>query len=162
MREFTNGYLVFFLTVCFFVSPGQFYSYCFESLLPRDLDLYLVELDINNVRISWDQRSGNSTYPCLCCLGSVHSILPPCPLEVQSLTPVHRLRRKDATFEADDTLFRRLLGLPQEPAVIRISVFALAFPDMARGLVSSLFLSQYFDVPVIGYASSQLYPVEYG
>ncbi|KAM0749799.1 hypothetical protein T439DRAFT_326695 [Meredithblackwellia eburnea MCA 4105] len=91
-------------------SPGmnsQFYSYCFESLLPRDLDLYLVELDINN-------------------------------------------EMKDETYNADDQLMRGLLGLPQEPAVIRVSVFALAFADLARGLASGLLLSQYFDIPMIG------------
>jgi len=57
----------------------------------------------------------------------------------------------DKTYSEDDTLFRGLLGLPQQPAVIRISVFALLFPDLARGTVSTLLMSQYFDVPVIGY-----------
>ncbi|KAI5481658.1 capsular related protein, Esterase, SGNH hydrolase-type domain containing [Pseudohyphozyma bogoriensis] len=84
-----------------------FFSYCFNALLPTDLDLYLVELDINN-------------------------------------------EAADKTYSEDDALFRGLLGLPQEPAVIRISVFALLFADLARGTVSTLVMSQYFDVPVVG------------
>lgn len=32
-----------------FWGTGEFYSYCFESYVPPTADLYLVELDINNV-----------------------------------------------------------------------------------------------------------------
>lgn len=67
----------------------------------------------------------------------------------RNLTAAFSARRKDATFNADDTLFRGLLSLPQEPAVMRVSVFALAFADMARGLTAGLMLSHFFDVPVI-------------
>ncbi|KAI5475802.1 capsular related protein, Esterase, SGNH hydrolase-type domain containing [Pseudohyphozyma bogoriensis] len=90
-------------------SPGMnsaFYSYCFETLLPRDLDMYIVELDINN-------------------------------------------EQKAETYGADDALMRGLLGLPQEPAVMRVSVLALAFADFYRGTMSSIMMSNWFDVPVI-------------
>ncbi|GJN90430.1 hypothetical protein Rhopal_003441-T1 [Rhodotorula paludigena] len=84
-----------------------FFSFCFGALVPDDLDLYLVELDINN-------EPG---------------------LE---------------TLRDDDALMRGLLQLPQEPAVIRISTFQIIFDELARGIISSLVTSQYFDVPVIG------------
>ncbi|ORY85985.1 hypothetical protein BCR35DRAFT_351547, partial [Leucosporidium creatinivorum] len=107
---------------------SAFFGYCFDSLVPRDLDLYLLELDVNNVS-----------------LPLLSSSLPAADL--------HFLRRSqemiDDTFAYDDTLFRGLLGLPQEPAVIRVSVFALAFEDLARGLVSNLLMSNFFDVPII-------------
>ncbi|MBZ6371007.1 MAG: hypothetical protein LBE44_03705 [Microbacterium hominis] len=45
---------------------------------------------------------------------------------------------------------RSLLDQPHEPAVIRVSVFQVMFDDLARGTLSSLLVSQYFDVPVIG------------
>ncbi|GAA6007158.1 SGNH/GDSL hydrolase family protein [Rhodotorula paludigena] len=85
---------------------SQFFSYCFGSVVSSDLDLYLVELDINN-DVSFD------------------------------------------TMQEDDSLMRGLLGLPQQPAVIRLSVFALLFEELARGSTSSLSTSQFFDVPVI-------------
>nr|CRX79126.1 hypothetical protein ls5930a1_00171 [Leucosporidium scottii]CRX79202.1 hypothetical protein ls5931a1_00026 [Leucosporidium scottii] len=66
-----------------------------------------------------------------------------------TLTCIYLSWMIDDTFAYDDTLFRGLLGLPQEPAVIRVSVFALAFEDLARGLVSSLVMSNFFDVPII-------------
>lgn len=50
----------------------------------------------------------------------------------------------------DDNLMRSLLDQPHEPAVIRVSVFQVMFDDLARGTLSSLLVSQYFDVPVIG------------
>ncbi|KAI5480705.1 capsular related protein, Esterase, SGNH hydrolase-type domain containing [Pseudohyphozyma bogoriensis] len=84
-----------------------YYGMCFNSMFPDDIDLYLIELDINNEAI-------------------------------------------DRTYKEDDTLFRGLLGLPNEPAVIRVSVFALMFGDLARGTVSSLLQSNFFDVPVVG------------
>jgi hypothetical protein len=76
------------------------------------------------------------------------------PFPLHSLTQPLTLsfsldNRIDNTFAYDDTLFRGLLGLPQEPAVIRVSVLALAFEDLARGLVSSLVMSNFFDVPII-------------
>ncbi|TNY17298.1 hypothetical protein DMC30DRAFT_357328 [Rhodotorula diobovata] len=86
---------------------SAFYSYCYKAMVPEpDIDLWLVELDINN---------DNSI----------------------------------DTMQADDILMRSLLSQPNEPAVIRLSVLALLFEDMARGAVSNLLLSQFFDVPVI-------------
>ncbi|GAA5893861.1 hypothetical protein JCM5296_004621 [Sporobolomyces johnsonii] len=85
---------------------SKFFSYCFEAVVPRDLDLYLVELDINN-------------------------------------SP------SEQTLHDDDALMRGLLELPQEPAVVRVAVFALIFEDLARGAMSTLITSQFFDVPVI-------------
>ncbi|KAM0748680.1 hypothetical protein T439DRAFT_327949 [Meredithblackwellia eburnea MCA 4105] len=90
-------------------APGMnsdFFSYCFDAILPKNLDLYIVELDINNDAV-------------------------------------------DATYHHDDALYRGLLNLPQEPAVIRVSVFALLFPDLARGMVSNLIMSQFHDIPII-------------
>lgn len=78
----------------------------------------------------------------------------------------------------DDRLFRSLLTLPQAPAVLRVSVIALAFDDMIRGVASSLVMcvllsrwpgadrkaddtphqrSQFFDVPVISIRNSLLH-----
>ena len=45
---------------------------------------------------------------------------------------------------------RGLLQLPQEPAVIRASAIAIIFEELARGAVSALITSEFFDVPVIG------------
>ncbi|GAA5852466.1 hypothetical protein JCM9279_003458 [Rhodotorula babjevae] len=54
------------------------------------------------------------------------------------------------TLRDDDALMRGLLQLPQEPAVIRVSAFQIIFEELARGILSCLTTSQYFDVPVIG------------
>ncbi|GAA5852242.1 hypothetical protein JCM8547_006710 [Rhodosporidiobolus lusitaniae] len=86
---------------------SHFFAYCFPSLLPSDLDIYVLELDINN-----------------------HAAL-------------DQLRD-------DDTLMRALLQLPQEPAVLRVSAFAVLFDELAQGIVSSLTTSAFFDIPVIG------------
>ncbi|GAA5852468.1 hypothetical protein JCM9279_003459 [Rhodotorula babjevae] len=88
-------------------TDSRFFSYCFEAVVPKDLDLYLVELDVNNG---------------------------PGP----------------QTLRDDDALMRGLLQLPQEPAVIRVSAFTIIFPELARGAISSLVTSQFFDIPVIG------------
>ncbi|GAA6054711.1 hypothetical protein JCM3770_000043 [Rhodotorula araucariae] len=85
---------------------SRWFSYCAFGVVPRDLDLYLVELDINNS-------------PSL------------------------------ETLRDDDALMRGLLQLPQEPAVIRVSVFTVIFDELARGAISALITSQFFDVPVI-------------
>ncbi|KAK4054320.1 hypothetical protein OIO90_003553 [Microbotryomycetes sp. JL221] len=85
---------------------SDFYSFCFATAVPEDMDLYIVELDINNLN-----------------------------------TP--------DTYKADDALFRALLSLPQQPAVIRTSFVATSFPDLVMGYASNLLLSTYFDVPVI-------------
>ncbi|GAA6037693.1 hypothetical protein JCM8097_002290 [Rhodosporidiobolus ruineniae] len=53
------------------------------------------------------------------------------------------------TFVAVDNLFRTLLDQPHQPAVIRLSVLAISFPEMIRGTSASLINSQFFDVPVI-------------
>ncbi|SCV73159.1 BQ2448_7084 [Microbotryum intermedium] len=86
---------------------SKLFAYCFDSVVPRDLDMYMVELDINNDAVS-------------------------------------------GTFVADDHLYRGLLGLPQEPAVIRVSVFALGFTELLRGFGSNIGTSAFFDIPVIG------------
>lgn len=44
---------------------------------------------------------------------------------------------------------RGLLQLSQSPAVVRVSVFAVVFDELARGTLASLITSQFFDVPVI-------------
>ncbi|BGO95547.1 formin-binding protein [Rhodotorula toruloides] len=88
-------------------TDSKFFSYCFGSLLPDDLDIYLVELDINDEP------------------------------DLETL--------RDA-----DALMRGLLQLPQEPAVIRVSVFQVIFEELARGVIANLVTSQYFDVPIIG------------
>ncbi|GAA6017337.1 hypothetical protein JCM11491_000637 [Sporobolomyces phaffii] len=88
-------------------TDSRFFSYCYEAVVPTDLDLYIVELDINN-------NPG---------------------LE---------------TLRDDDALMRGLLQLPQAPAVIRVSAIALLFEELARGAISTLVTSEFFDVPVIG------------
>jgi hypothetical protein len=91
-------------------SLPAFFSYCFESLIPNDLDLYIAELDINNEGKSIDYRA--------------QTLLGADLVHFPAL---------DRTFGEDDALFRGLLGLPQEPAVIRLSVVATSFPDLALG-----------------------------
>ncbi|GAA5954571.1 hypothetical protein JCM3765_003815 [Sporobolomyces pararoseus] len=88
-------------------TDSRFFSYCYEAVVPRDLDLYIVELDINN-------EPG---------------------LE---------------TLRDDDALMRGLMQLPQQPAVIRVSAIAVIFDELARGSISNLITSEFFDVPVIG------------
>ncbi|GAA5869490.1 hypothetical protein JCM8547_001503 [Rhodosporidiobolus lusitaniae] len=85
---------------------SKFFSYCHATLVPKDADLYLLELDIN------DETTGE-------------------------------------TFSSIDALYRALLQLPSNPAVIRLSVLALSFDDMIRGTEAGLVNSQYFDVPVL-------------
>ncbi|GAA5879226.1 hypothetical protein JCM3774_003527 [Rhodotorula dairenensis] len=85
---------------------SQFFSCCASAVAPMDLDIYIVELDINND-------------------GSFN------------------------TMKSDDALMRSLLQLPQEPAVLRVSVFALVLDDLLRGTASTLMTSQLFDIPVI-------------
>ncbi|SGY55648.1 BQ5605_C006g04055 [Microbotryum silenes-dioicae] len=84
---------------------SKFFAFCFDSVLPRDLDLYMIELDINNDPLI-----------------------------------------------ADDQLYRGLLGLAQEPVVIRVSVFALWFNKLLRG-----FGSNYLETPDL---SETIWPKE--
>lgn len=108
----------------------QFFSYCFEAVVPKDLDLYLVELDVNNA-------------PCVSS----------CGLTVRPVPDAYEHSRRcrgPQTLRDDDALMRGLLQLPQEPAVVRVSAFTVIFPELARGAISSLITSQHFDVPVIG------------
>ncbi|GAA5821966.1 hypothetical protein JCM10212_004090 [Sporobolomyces blumeae] len=88
-------------------TDSRFFSYCWEAVVPRNLDIYIVELDINN-------NPG---------------------LE---------------TLRDDDALMRGLLEQPNEPAVIRVSAIAILFDELARGSISTLITSEFFDVPVIG------------
>ncbi|KDE04151.1 hypothetical protein MVLG_05377 [Microbotryum lychnidis-dioicae p1A1 Lamole] len=83
---------------------SKFFAFCFDSVLPRDLDLYMIELDNNDPLI------------------------------------------------ADDQLYRGLLGLAQEPVVIRVSVFALWFNELLRG-----FVSNYLETPDL---SETIWPKE--
>lgn len=59
----------------------------------------------------------------------------------------------DATFLNDDALHRGLLSLPQEPAVMRVSVFSIIFQEMTRGYTSTLAMSHWHDIPVVGCVS---------
>ncbi|KAL8283847.1 hypothetical protein RQP46_005279 [Phenoliferia psychrophenolica] len=54
------------------------------------------------------------------------------------------------TFRHDDALYRGLLQLPHHPAVLRVSVPAMSFWELARGSPSGLLMSNYFDIPMIG------------
>lgn len=65
-------------------------------------------------------------------------------------TKIQSVHSTAETMTHDDNLMRSLLDQPHEPAVIRVSVFQVMFDDLARGTLSSLLVSQYFDVPVIG------------
>ncbi|GAA6010144.1 hypothetical protein JCM10207_005637 [Rhodosporidiobolus poonsookiae] len=53
------------------------------------------------------------------------------------------------TFDAQDALLRALLDQPHQPAVMKVSVFALSFSELLRGTAVSLITSQFFDVPII-------------
>ncbi|GAA6035600.1 hypothetical protein JCM8097_004923 [Rhodosporidiobolus ruineniae] len=86
---------------------SRFFAYCFEALVPKDLDIYVLEVDLNNV------------------------------------AALDQLRD-------DDAVTRALLQLPQEPALIRVSTFAVLFDELAQGIISSLTTSAFHDVPVIG------------
>ena len=59
-------------------------------------------------------------------------------------------RSAEYTVKSDDSLYRGLLQLPQEPAVVRVSVLALSFWELTRGTAPGLIVSEYFDVPVVG------------
>ncbi|GAA5907311.1 SGNH/GDSL hydrolase family protein [Sporobolomyces salmoneus] len=111
-EKFYNDFLTMFPNAKMHVgavsaTDSRFFSYCYEAVVPTNLDLYIVELDINN-------NPG---------------------LE---------------TLRDDDALMRGLLQLPQQPAVIRVSAIAILFEELARGAVSTLITSEFFDVPVIG------------
>ncbi|GAA5852163.1 hypothetical protein JCM8547_006686 [Rhodosporidiobolus lusitaniae] len=86
---------------------SHFFAYCFEALVPSDLDLYILELDVNNIAALSQLRD-------------------------------------------DDRLMRAILQLPQEPALMRVSAFAILFDELAQGITSNLVTSQFFDIPVIG------------
>lgn len=107
----------------------QFFSYCFGSLLPDDLDIYLVELDIN------DEPYVRAFVVDVASSREADFVL---------------LRSDLETLRDADALMRGLLQLPQEPAVIRVSVFQVIFEELARGVIANLVTSQYFDVPIIG------------
>lgn len=111
---------------------SAFYSYCYKAMVPEpDIDLWLVELDINKCApLDSDE--------CPSCVDGPADA--PCRFPSDNSID---------TMQADDILMRSLLSQPNEPAVIRLSVLALLFEDMARGAVSNLLLSQFFDVPVI-------------
>lgn len=90
-------------------SGSNFFGWCFPALIPEDLDLYLLEVDVNNE--------------------SVQTIFQDSVKAVLTL-----IRRGDAKNEPDDdALHRAILNLPQEPALIRLTVVATSFPDLSRG-----------------------------
>ena len=71
--------------------------------------------------------------------------------------------RNDESIDATEAVFRTILALPNEPAIIYLSVPALSFDDMVHGWIPSLTLSQWFDIPMINirnfvYAHLQLHP----
>lgn len=50
------------------------------------------------------------------------------------------------SLQATEALYRTILDLPQQPAIIYASVFALVFPDMTHGWRHSALISQWMDV----------------
>jgi len=112
-------------------TDSRFFAYCFEAVVPRDLDIYIVELDINN-----------GPY--------VLAFIPTSERGVTDVGAEFDGRSELETLRDDDSLMRGLLQLPQEPAVIRASAIAIIFEELARGAVSALITSEFFDVPVIG------------
>ncbi|KAL8278403.1 hypothetical protein RQP46_009093 [Phenoliferia psychrophenolica] len=54
----------------------------------------------------------------------------------------------ETTHRHEDSLYRGIMGLPQQPALIRLSGTLVS--EMAKGPSSTLQLSEFFDVPVIG------------
>ncbi|CAD6578859.1 MAG: CAP64 protein product - [Cyphobasidiales sp. Tagirdzhanova-0007] len=53
------------------------------------------------------------------------------------------------SLEATEALYRTILGLPKQPALIYISIFGLIFEDMTHGWRHSALISQWLDVPEI-------------
>jgi hypothetical protein len=72
----------------------QFFAYCFEALIPKEMDLFILELDINN----------------RACALSLFFLLSSEEADSNMNSALDQLRD-------DDTLMRALLQLPQEPAV---------------------------------------------
>ncbi|KAK4054321.1 hypothetical protein OIO90_003554 [Microbotryomycetes sp. JL221] len=87
-------------------TASEWFSLCWDSKIDNDADLYLVELEINDVY-------------------------------------------HEATYKHVDALTRSILGLPQEPALIRIGTVATSFPNMLLGLSAGLVMSNHFDSPYI-------------
>jgi hypothetical protein len=61
-------------------------------------------------------------------------------LDINSYDPTNM------SLQATEALYRTILDLPQQPAVIYASVFALVFPDMTHGWRHSALISQWMDV----------------
>ncbi|CAD6578863.1 MAG: Delta(24)-sterol C-methyltransferase [Cyphobasidiales sp. Tagirdzhanova-0007] len=55
----------------------------------------------------------------------------------------------EASLKATEALYRTILEMPQKPAIIYLSIFALMFQDMTHGWRHSALISQWFDVPEI-------------
>ncbi|KAM0789618.1 hypothetical protein ACM66B_000424 [Microbotryomycetes sp. NB124-2] len=85
---------------------SEFFSLCWDAKIHNDADLYLVELEINDVY-------------------------------------------HDETYKHVDQLSRSILGLPQEPALIRVGTVATSFPNMLLGISAAITQSNYFDTPHI-------------
>ena len=52
----------------------------------------------------------------------------------------------EASLKATEALYRTILEMPQKPAIIYLSIFALMFQDMTHGWRHSALISQWFDV----------------
>lgn len=76
---------------------GKFFAYCTGALVPMDLDIYLVELDINND----------------VCVALGRYSTPPGLIVLLRHSSFNTLR-------SDDALMRSLLQLPHAPAVLRV------------------------------------------
>lgn len=50
------------------------------------------------------------------------------------------------SLQATEALYRTILEMPQQPAIIYASIFALVFPDMTHGWRHTALISQWMDV----------------
>jgi len=53
------------------------------------------------------------------------------------------------SLDATEALFRTILDLPNQPAVVYLSVFALVFQDMTHGWRHTALITQWLDIPMI-------------
>ena len=58
----------------------------------------------------------------------------------------------EASLKATEALYRTILDMPQQPAIIYMSIFALVFNDMTHGWRHSALISQWLDVVSISFA----------
>ena len=64
------------------------------------------------------------------------------------LADINSNPRGDESILATDAVFRTVLNMPNNPALVYLSVIALSFDDMIHGWEPAVMLAQWHDVPV--------------